>query len=203
MGLWHRIYAASYDTFSGIGERKGLADERRALLAQAKGRALEIGAGTGANVQHYPEGVDLVLTEPDPLMAKRLRRRAGTASVVLTGAEALPFEDGSFDTVVATLVFCSVPDVGAALREVRRVLAPGGRLIFLEHVRGEPGSKLARWQDRLQRPWRAFAVGCNCNRDFLSALATESFEITGVRHEAWPSLPPLVRPVVIGTAVAS
>jgi SAM-dependent methyltransferase len=198
MGLWNRVFAALYDPFTTAAERAGLGAERTRLLGQVHGRVLEIGAGTGVNVQHYPRGADVTYTEPDPHMAKRLRARGGV--VVEAGAEALPFEDGSFDTVVATLVFCTVPDVGAALREVRRVLAPGGQLLFLEHVRAGRGSRLERWQDRLERPWHGFAAGCHCNRDFVGALAAESFAPGELRREEWRFMFPLVRPLVVGSA---
>lgn len=198
MGLWNRIFAAAYDPCVARAERAGIAKERRALLAGVQGRVLEIGAGTGLNVDHYPVGSDVVYTEPDRHMAKRLRARG--AEVVEAGAERLPFPDAAFDTVVSTLVLCSVRDVPAALREIRRVLVPGGRLLFLEHVRAEPGSKLGRWQDRLHGPWHALACGCNCNRDLLGALAAESFHVTELRRENWKFMPPIVRPVVIGTA---
>ena len=198
MGAWNRVFAALYDRGLARAERAGLADARQSLLAGARGRVLELGAGTGLNLAHYPAGTELVVTEPDAEMAKRLRRRR--AEVVLAGAEELPFPDGSFDTVVSTLVFCTVRDLPAALRETRRVLAPGGRLLFLEHVRAEPGTPTARWQNRLHRPWRALACGCNCNRDFLAALAAEGFAVAELRRESWPFLPAIVRPVVIGGA---
>jgi SAM-dependent methyltransferase len=193
-----RIFAALYDPLTAAAERAGLGAARRELLQNATGRVLEIGAGTGVNVEHYPPGADVTYTEPDAHMAKRLRARG--VDVVETGAERLPFADASFDTVVSTLVFCTVPDVAASLREVRRVLRPGGRLLFLEHVRAEAGSRLERWQDRLHGPWKVLAGGCHCNRDFLSILDAESFAVDELRRESWRFMAPLVRPVVIGSA---
>src|SRR5437764_4969074 len=136
-------------------EKAMLRDRRRALLEQARGRVLEIGGGTGANLPFYGPGVDeLVITEPEEPMARRLERKLEGYSLpvqlVRTLAEQLPFEDESFDVVVATLVLCTVDDPARALGEARRVLKPGGRLLFLEHVRSDD-PKLARWQDRLNR----------------------------------------------------
>ena len=196
--MWARIFALLYDPFVAAAERAGLGKKRQALLQQARGRVLEIGAGTGLNVAHYPPGTEVTYTEPDPHMARRLRARGVEA--LEAGAEALPFPDGSFDTVVSTLVLCTVPDVTASLREVRRVLAPGGRLLFLEHVRAEPGSQLERWQNRLHGPWHAFACGCHCNRDLLSALTAAGFTTDEVEREEWKFMPPIVRPVVVGSA---
>ena len=167
----HPIFARFYDRLLAGTERAGLSDMRRELLAGASGRVLELGAGTGFNLKHYTDAVtDLVMTEPDPHMASRLRERlagnpgaAGNPSVVEASAEDLPFDDGSFDTVVATLVLCTIPNQQLALAEARRVLVEGGKLLFLEHVRSSrPGA--ARWQDRLERPWGFFAAGCHPNR---------------------------------------
>ena len=115
MSLWGRIFAAGYDTFTAAMERNFLGDVRRQMLADVSGRVVEIGSGTGVNLQHYPSTIDeLVCTEPEEPMAKRLRRRAAESGlpvqVVQAGAEDLPFDDDSFDTAVATLVLCTVPD---------------------------------------------------------------------------------------------
>lgn len=202
---WGRAFSAAYDRGFKGAEDAGLREMRRELLAQARGRVLEIGAGTGLNLDLYPrEGLDsLVVTEPDPHMFKQLRQRAAKdcagAELVQAGAEDLPFEDDSFDTVTVTLVLCTVPDPDATLAEIKRVLAPGGQLLFLEHVRShEPG--LAKWQDRLEGPWKFLADGCRCNRDTISAIGAAGFELGEVESGELPKLPPLVRPLATGTA---
>jgi ubiquinone/menaquinone biosynthesis C-methylase UbiE len=200
MGVWSRVFARAYDPLLARGERLGIAEARRNLLAHAQGRVLEIGAGTGLNVPHYPARTDVVYTEPDPHMARRLRR-AGVEAIA-AGAEALPFPDDSFDTVVTTFVLCTVPDVPAALAEIRRVLRPAGSLLFIEHVRAPDGSRLARWQDHLHGPWKAFACGCNCNLDTSRLLADAGFNAVGTTHE-WRFMPAIVRPVVSGVATPS
>ena len=167
---WGRLFAAIYDRGLRATEEAGLRRMRRELLGGAGGRVLEIGAGTGVNLDLYPDAVeDLVVIEPDPHMAKRLKAKlAGSGGrrvdVLEAPAERLPFEDDSFDTAVATLVLCTIPDPSAALVEAARVLRPGGQLLFIEHVRAE-GPGLARWQDRLEKPWRFLGDGCHCNRD--------------------------------------
>lgn len=202
---WGRMFSALYDRAFEASEEAGLRGMRRDLLKQARGRVLELGSGTGLNLELYPhEGLDrLVLTEPDPHMFKQLRKRAEEgcpgADLVEAGAESLPFEDGSFDTVVVTLVLCTVPDQPAALREISRVLAPGGQLLFLEHVRAsEPG--LAKWQDRLEKPWRFIGDGCHCNRDTVASIAAAGFDLGEVEHGELPKIAPIVRPLVRGTA---
>lgn len=177
---------------------------RAEVVGQAHGRVLEIGAGTGLNIKHYSDVERLVLSEPQPEMAKRLKQRleqsAVSAEVVVTAAEQLPLDDGSFDTVVATMVLCSVSDPHGALRETRRVLAPGGRLLFIEHVRGDAGSRLERWQDRFYRPWRAFAYGCRCNQNTLGLIGDAGLRITELDTARWRGMPPLVHPTVYGIA---
>jgi SAM-dependent methyltransferase len=203
---WGRIAARCYDWFLSATERAGLRERRRQLLAGASGRCLEVGAGTGLNLELWPASIEeLVLTEPDPHMGGQLRKRAAASSrsvrVVEAPGERLPFEDASFDSVGMTLVLCTAPDPAAVLTEIRRVLRPGGRLLFLEHVRADE-PKLARWQDRLHGPWYAFGYGCNCNRPTLSTIGTV-FEVERVEHGLMPKAPPIVRPMIWGTARAT
>ena len=152
-----------------------------------------------------PEGLEgLVLVEPDPYMRARLReklaRSGRLAAVSEAPAERLPFGDDEFDTAVATLVLCTVPDPEAAVAELARVLKPGGQLLFIEHVRSEdPG--LARWQDRLEGPWRFLGDGCHCNRDTVATLRASSLQLDEVECGALPKAISIVRPLVRGSAV--
>jgi SAM-dependent methyltransferase len=201
---WGRLFAWAYDRGLKATEEAGLGQMRAELLAEAGGRTIELGAGTGVNLDLHPETVvDLTLVEPGPHMAKRLRERlAGSsrqATVVEAPAERLPFEAGSFDTAVATLVLCTVPDPVAAIAELERVLKPGGRLLFIEHVRAEDHS-LAGWQDRLEGPWRFLADGCHCNRDTLSTLSASRLEVGDVQRDQLPKTPPIIRPLIRGSA---
>jgi len=197
---WGRLFALGYDRFLSATEKAGLREMRRELLAQASGRTLELGAGTGLNADLYPESVtELVLTEPDRFMASKLRAKHPAAEVIEAPAESLPFEDDSFDTVALTLVLCTVPDPPAALREVARVLKPGGRFLFLEHVRADE-PKLARWQDRLHGPWYLFGDGCHCNRNTLETIAASPLTVEHSESGSLPKAVPLVRPLLRGAA---
>ncbi|HEY2055880.1 MAG TPA: class I SAM-dependent methyltransferase [Solirubrobacterales bacterium] len=213
---WGRLFASFYDRALKASEENGLGEMRRALLAEARGRVVEIGAGTGVNLELYGEGIeDLTLVEPDPHMGARLRERlakrasdlatastaaAPPARLVTAPAEAIPFEDDTFDTGVATLVLCTVPDPVAAIAELARVLKPGGHLLFIEHVRSDDPDS-ARWQDRLEKPWRFMADGCYCNRDTEANLRASSFRVESVEHGVLPKSLPIVRPLIRGTAV--
>jgi ubiquinone/menaquinone biosynthesis C-methylase UbiE len=198
----HRFFAAFYDLFDRAMEEGWMAERRARLLSEARGAVLEIGGGTGANLPHYRAAERVVVSEPDPFMRKRLRPRLGEApapvEVSEAGAEALPFADGSFDSVVSTLVLCTVPDQGAALAEVRRVLKPGGRLLFIEHVRGE--GRIARLQDRIEPVWRRLMGGCHPNRDTLSAVESAGFVVGPVEHFKPPVPFSGITPHVQGTA---
>jgi ubiquinone/menaquinone biosynthesis C-methylase UbiE len=169
-----------------------------------EGRVLEIGAGTGLNVPRYRAAERVVVVEPDPTYRRRLRARGDEASVpvevVATRAEQLPFADGSFDHAVASLALCSMTDVDAVLGEVRRVLRPGGSLVFLEHVRS-PSAKRARWQDRFTPLQRRIADGCHLNRDTPSAIERAGFEIAELERFSMPPGHPLIKDAVQGVAV--
>lgn len=203
---WGRLFSALYDRGLKATEEGGLRDMRHQLLAEARGRVLELGAGTGLNLDHYPEAIEgLTLTEPDQHMTKRLRGkltasgRTAHVSVIEASAESLPFPDDSFDTVVVTLVLCTVPDQAAALQEISRVLKPDGQLLFLEHVRS-PSPALAKWQDRLETPWRFLGDGCHCNRDTEAAIGAAGFQLDELERGGLPKAPPIVRPLIHGRA---
>jgi ubiquinone/menaquinone biosynthesis C-methylase UbiE len=165
-----------------VQDALGLGRQRQRTAREATGRVLELGVGTGLNLPHYEAATEVVGVDPDPYMLRRARRRAAAAPVPVelleASAEALPFEDASFDTVVVALSLCTIPDPAAALREAKRVLRPEGRLVFLEHVRSDK-PWLARLQDRLERPWGRVAGGCHPNRDTVAAIERE-FEVERV-----------------------
>jgi ubiquinone/menaquinone biosynthesis C-methylase UbiE len=202
MAHGHPIFAAWYRLFGGLADRGGFADQRRRLLAGAQGVVVEIGAGTGLNFPWYPAGVEVVATEPDLHMLRGARRAARKAEANLSlreaPAESLPFPSGSADTVVSTLVLCSVLDQAAVLAEVGRVLRPGGRLLLLEHVRSSDPA-LAGEQDRRERTQVRFAGGCHPNRDTLAAVAAAGFETGAVEPVTLPGMR-LTRPGIAGAA---
>jgi SAM-dependent methyltransferase len=203
--LWERLGAALYDPFLARGERLGMSERRAALLSEARGRVLEIGAGTGLNLAHYPATVEeLMLSDPVIPMAERSRARVAESEsrrglhVVEAPAEELPFSSASFDTVVSTMVLCTVADVEAALSEIARVLRPGGQLLFIEHVHVQ-GTRLGRWQLRMAGLWAILAQGCRCDRDLVSAISSQ-FDVRVASPAEWTGMPALVRPLVVGSA---
>ena len=204
MSLSGWLFACMYDRITAGVEAAGLREHRERLLGSARGRVLEIGAGTGANLAFYSDCVEsLTVAEPEAPMARRLARRIREqvrgVDLVQAPAEELPFADAQFDTVVSTLVLCTVSDQARALRELRRVLKPGGRLLFIEHVRSEE-PRLASWQDRLNGLNRVVAHGCNCNRSTLDTIRAAGFTITSLERDYLRKAPPFVRPLVVGTA---
>jgi ubiquinone/menaquinone biosynthesis C-methylase UbiE len=204
MGLRKRIFAAMYDWQMRGAERAGLTDLRAGIVSRATGQVLEVGSGTGLNLPYYGSDVEaLTLTEPDPSMLKRLQRAVeehrGSATVLRAPAEHLPFDDDSFDAVVCTLVLCGVDDQPQAVREIRRVLRPGGQLLFLEHMRSED-EQHARMQDRFNWLNRAVVL-CDCNRPTRRTIASEGLQIEEVAELDFPKAPPFVNPLVRGRAV--
>ncbi len=202
-----RLFAAVYDRMIAASEEACVAEWRRELLAGLDGAVLELGAGTGLNLARYPSTVDrLVLVEPDRHMRAKLEAKLAEVAprfpveVVDVGAEHLPFDDGAFDAVVSTLVLCTVPDPAAALAEARRVLRPGGRLLFLEHVVAADRSKRHAWQRRLEPLWKRVAGGCHLTRDTVAAIEGAGFEVEH-RRESMRKANALVRTTERGVAV--
>jgi ubiquinone/menaquinone biosynthesis C-methylase UbiE len=200
---WARVSALIYDPILYVGEAAGMRAARKALVDRAAGRVVEIGAGTGLNAAHYPPAVgELILVEPEPAMRRRLERRIRRsdreAVIVDASAEQLPIADQSVDTVVSTLVLCTVERPDQALAEIARVLRPGGQLLFIEHVRAESPA-LAWCQDHMLGPWRRFACGCRCNRATVELMRACGFEVQA-RKASWRAMPPIVRPLMSGHA---
>jgi ubiquinone/menaquinone biosynthesis C-methylase UbiE len=205
MSLGERIFARMYDRFTAKTEKACLSAHRQSLIAGVRGDVIEIGGGTGANLPYYGDDVaTLTLTEPSRPMIARLQRRinehAPDAKLLRAPAEDLPFEDDSFDVAVSTLVLCSVDDQPRALRELRRVLRPGGRLLFVEHVRSDE-PRLARLQDRMNRI-NNIVAHCDCNRPTLDSIRAAGFSIEKLEQGMLEKAPPFVRPLVVGVAEA-
>jgi ubiquinone/menaquinone biosynthesis C-methylase UbiE len=175
-----------YDLGLALLEATGLARWRRRVVSGATGRALDLGTGTGRNLPLFAAGTRAVGVDPHPHNLARARRRAPSVPLVVARAEALPFKDAAFDTVVCGLVLCSVTDLAAALAEARRVLRPGGALRLLEHVRLD--GVAGRLQDAVQPAWTAFTGGCHPNRETERAVADAGFEVDPASRRARGSL---------------
>ncbi len=211
MANGHKWFASVYDRMMA-GEEKGfLKYVRSHIVGGARGRVLEVGAGTGANFPYYEAGdaKTVVATEPDPYMMARARKKLEQLRIPIelqrAPAEGLPFTDGSFDTVVSTLVMCSVDDLEEALREIRRVLRSGGEFRFYEHVRSV-SSVGAFFQDVATPAWSWLGAGCHPNRDVTAAIEEAGFQIRELRRQyPVPNIPPLsvARPHILGVALSN
>ena len=204
----HKWFAAMYDRINGRDEKGYLKHIRSHIVGGARGRVLEVGAGTGANFPYYDasEACTVVATEPDPYMLERARRKRDDLSLPIelqqAPAEWLPFEDDSFDTVVSTLVMCTVGDVEGALREIRRVLKPDGEFRFYEHVRSTH-SVGAFFQDLVTPACRWLGAGCHPNRDVAAVIEGAGFGLREFRRlYPYPNIPPVSiwRPHILGVA---
>jgi ubiquinone/menaquinone biosynthesis C-methylase UbiE len=183
-------------------ERSWLGELRDELVGHAEGETLEVGAGTGLNLPRYRTPVRVVVTEPEPSMLRHLQRRAEQARVPVlveeARGEALPFPDHAFDTVVSTLVLCSVASPPRVLAEIRRVLRPGGHYLFLEHG-GTHDPRLARWQRRLEPVWKRVAGGCHLTRDAEQLVDASELSILELACHEPPRSGP-IKPFRLGRA---
>jgi ubiquinone/menaquinone biosynthesis C-methylase UbiE len=195
-----------YDRFTAGAEEACLKDWRYQLLRHAYGDVLEIGAGTGASIRHYPDRVNnLVLTEPDLHMRRILNDKVSGMSmdkirISNDAAENISAADESFDCVVAFLVCCSVTSLNGALNEVNRVLKKGGRFIFLEHVAAKQGSSRRRWQNWINPIWMPIMGNCHLNRETEQAIASAGFMIRNIQRESMRKALPVIRPTIRGIA---
>ena len=202
-----RLIAAVYDRLTEASEAACLQQWRAELLRDLAGQVLEVGAGTGLNIPFYPPALSrLVLSEPDPHMRRKLSKKARAqnwdrAEVLDASLEDLPLPAEAFDAVVGTLVLCSVPRLDHALAEIHRVLKPGGRFVFLEHVAAEDRPRRLRWQHRVEPFWKRLSGNCHLTRRTADAIVAAGFSIAEIRRESMRKAWPLVRPTVRGVAV--
>jgi len=204
------LSALFYDKLMRSTEEACLIDWRRDLLKDVGGRVLEIGAGTGASLGLYPKklGLEIFLSEPDANMRgqleEKIRKQQLTNVAVLSSpGEAIESEDDFFDVVFVSLVCCSVTDVQASLKEIKRVLKPSGSFVFLEHVAADSGTSRRKWQNRLNMFWRKIAGNCHLNRETEQHIRDAGFTIQGIKHESMRKAMSLVRPTIRGVATLS
>jgi ubiquinone/menaquinone biosynthesis C-methylase UbiE len=181
---------------------RAVADRKRALFADLKGDVLEIGPGTGINLSYYPAGIHWMGIEPNPFMHPYLQKEAERLGLNIDlrrgDAEQLEIRDNSIDVVISTLVLCSVADLNSALREILRVLKPGGRFIFMEHVAAPPGTLLCRLQRGIRPVWKVVADGCRPDRETLAAIENAGFASVSCQDFRAPV--PIFGPHIAGVA---
>ena len=195
------LMAAVYDRFIRVSEEACLGKWRAELLRDLAGEVLEVGAGTSSTLGLYPKAVTrLVMCEPDPHMRRKLMEKRGTIEVSDAAAEKLPFENESFDAVVCSLVLCSVRDQKAALAEIARVLKPGGKLVFLEHVAADGKPDRLKWQGRIEPVWKHLMGNCHLTRRTEAAIAAAGLDIESIQRESIRKALPIVRPSIRGVA---
>ena len=201
--------AKIYDSSMRKMEKACLSAWRSDLLSEAHGDVLEIGSGTGVNLSYYPESVNsLVLTEPEPHMLDLLRSKIsegydGKYRAESFAADGLEFPDNSFDSVVSTLVLCSVDSPEAALGEIKRVLKPGGKLFFIEHVIAKEIPRLIKWQKFFQPFWVCMCGNCHLTRDTEMYISNAGFTFHKIERINSSGGPPIVSPTIKGVAISA
>ncbi|MBV1874024.1 MAG: class I SAM-dependent methyltransferase [Gammaproteobacteria bacterium] len=204
------LSAFFYDKCMKATEDACLIDWRKDLLKNVEGKVLELGAGTGASLELYPvsKSLEISLSEPDINMRYQLEEKIRSKQfnhmkVLSCQSESITSADGTFDFVFVSLVCCSLNDVEASLKEIKRVLKPDGKFIFLEHVAAENGSGRRKWQDRLNPIWRKLAGNCHLNRETERYIKAAGFTVHELKHESMRKAMPLVRPTIRGIAKKS
>ncbi len=201
--------AKFYDIAMKKTEKLCLSHWRFELLGKISGDILEIGSGTGVNLNYYPDTIDrLVLSEPNVNMRHYLKKRVDESgknniSITHNNAESIDFPDESFDYIISTLVLCSVNDQLNALKEMKRLLRPNGKLLFIEHVAAEDNPKLLTWQKRIEPFWKFIAGNCHLTRKTESVIKQAGFSAISVEKTAFLGAPALVKPVIKGIAYKS
>ncbi|KTD38581.1 phosphatidylethanolamine N-methyltransferase [Legionella nautarum] len=205
--MCQRLIAKIYDNVMQDAEDKSLKNWRQQLLQNISGDVLELGCGTGANLEFYPEAVNkLVLIEPNVHMRRKLQAKISNSScpnidILNDKAEFISLPDASIDAVVCTLVLCSVHNLEKALSEIHRILRPQGKLFFIEHVAATNNLKRYKWQCRLAFIWKWIAANCHITRHTEQAIEKAGFKIIDIQHQSIRGVPPIVRPSIRGIAV--
>jgi len=200
------LFSYFYDSVMDASEQACLQQWREELLKKVSGNVLEIGSGTGANLKFYSSDIkQLILSEPDKNMRKQLMNKTAdwpnlNIKVTSSTAEQINADDASFDFVVSALVCCSVVNLDATLNEIKRVLKPGGNLVFMEHVAAKAGTRRRKWQQRLNPLWRYLAGNCHLNRETENAIENAGFIINNITRESMRKAIPVARPTIRGTA---
>jgi len=206
VSFWSYFMARFYDASMRGMEKACLARWRSELLNEVEGDVLEIGAGTGANLAYYSDSVSkLILTEPDAHMRVQLKENAARRwereyEVATYGAEKIDFPDDSFDSIVSTLVLCSVNSPASALVEVRRLLKPGGTFLFIEHVLAKDRPRLLKRQRFWNRVWVPLCGNCHLTRDTEQSILDAGLELESINRTRFAGGPSIVSPIIKGVA---
>lgn len=200
------LMAKYYDYMLRDAEEKCLRNWRKTLLQDLSGDVLELGCGTGANLAFYPQTIKhLVLAEPNSYMQQqldlKLKNYSHLSASVLEGvAESIPAPDNSFDAVVSTLLLCTVNNPTLALSEIHRVLRPGGKLLFIEHVAANNNPERLKWQKRIEPFWKILQCGCHLTRDTETNILQAGFTLKNINRQSMRGVPAIVRPSIWGIA---